>query len=309
MRRWMVLLVCANAVLMTAPISVLGDMGLPTFEAGDQWVYSVNLRMEGMATLAGQWTYQVQGEIQTSGHQVYDVSLSGVGDATIEGTLGSLEYTLDGFTHIRVSDLATVKESMMLDFNTSTYFPGTYFSAFMNMTYDPPLNQFDFPIKEGDTWSTTSSLTLGIDIVSNLVETNSTSATVSVSTDFEVESKETVEVVAGKFMTHKIKATEADGNITYTYMSTKSGYMVKTRLYDSTGASVGTMSLKSYSYTLPQTGDDGLLSDLMDLWLVFVILIVVFLVLIGLLLSRRKKRELDSQIEEQPEEQEGPPPG
>ena len=305
MRRWFVLLVCALAVLTTIPIPVLADMNLPEFEVGDQWVYSVNLKMEDVATLSGDWTYEVQGEIQDSGHQVYDVSLTGEGSATFD-TIGIMTYTLNGFIYLRVSDLATVKESMILDFDTSILGIGAYMSIFVNMTYDPPLNDFDFPIKEGDTWSTTTSITISMDMVSSLFPSSSSSITISLTAEFEVESKETVDVPAGKFATYVIKATEADGNTTYTYMSTKSGYMVKSRLYNSTGVSMGSMNLKSYSFAAPG-GDGDLFSEIMDLWL-FIVLIIVVLVIIGVIIRiRQRKGDTESEVES-PSEQEPPPP-
>jgi hypothetical protein len=298
MRRWFVLLVCAAALLTTVPISVLGDMNLPILKTGDQWVYSVNLKMEDVATLSGDWTYEVQGETQYSGHQVYDVSLSGDGSAAFGGTIGGFGYTLDGFIYMRVSDLATVKESMIVDVNVSAVPFGTYFSAFMNITYNPPLNGFDFPIKEGDTWSATTSTTFSIDIVTDMMPVNSTSATVSVTTNYEVESKETVEVAAGKFSCYVIEATEVDGNTTYTYMSTKAGYMVKSRLYNSAGASMGTMNLKSYSYTAPGGNGDPY-SDIMDFWL-YILLIIVILVVILAILAKRRGREKPAPADESP---------
>ncbi len=310
MRRWFVLLVCALAVLMTVPISVLADMNLPEFGAGDQWMYSSNMKLEDMAILSGDWTYEVQGETQYSGYQVYDVSLSGEGTAIFEGTIGAFDYALDGFIYMRVSDLATVKESMMIDFDTSVFVTETYFSAFMNITYDPPLNGFDFPIKEGDTWSTTTSTTFSVEIVTNLLMPfNSTSEMVSLTTNFEVESKETVEVAAGKFSTYVIKATEADGNTTYTYMSTKSGYLVKSRFYNSTGASMSSMNLKSYSYTAPGGGGD-LFSDIMDyLWLLIVVIIVIIAFVVIVAAISKRRREQEPPISEQLEsEQEEPPP-
>ena len=286
MRRWFVLLVCALAVLTTIPIPVLADMNLPEFEVGDQWVYSANLKMEDVATLSGDWTYEVQGEIQDSGHQVYDISLTGEGSATFD-TIGIMTYTLNGFIYLRVSDLATVKESMILEFDTSILGIGAYMSIFVNMTYAPPLNDFDFPIKEGDTWSTTTSITISMDMVSSLFPSSSSSMTISVTAEYEVESKETVDVPAGKFATYVIKATEADGNTTYTYMSTKSGYMVKSRLYNSTGVSMGTMNLKSYSFTAPG-GHGDLFSDIMDLLWLFIVLIIVILVVILAILAKRR---------------------
>jgi hypothetical protein len=307
MRRLFVLLICALTVLTTIPTPVLADMNLPEFQTGDRWVYSANLKMEDLATLSGEWTFEVQGETQESGHQVYDLSMAGDGSATFQG-VGILPYTLDGHTYIRVSDLATVKESMILEFDASILGAGAYLSVFVNTTYDPPLNDYDFPIKEGDTWSATTSTTISLDMISSIYPSTSTSTTVSVATDFEVESKETVEVAAGKFSTYVIKATEADGNTTYTYMSTKAGYMVKSRLYNFTSVSMGTMNLKEYSYAPPSAGDGDLIDDIMDLLWLLILLIIVIVVIIGVILARRRGKEDIEPIIESPTEQEPPPP-
>jgi uncharacterized protein YpmB len=308
MRRWFVLLVCVLTVLTTVPVSVLADMNMPEFKTGDKWEYSANLKMEDVATLSGDWIYEVQGETQESGHQVYDMSLTGDGSATFDG-IGIMPFTLDGYTYLRVSDLALVKESMALEFDTSILGFGAYMSVFVNMTYAPPVNSFDFPLKEGDTWSSSTSTTISIDMISSLFPSSSTSVTIPVSTEYEVESKETVEVAAGKFSCYVIKGTEADGNTSYTYMSNKAGYMVKSRLYNSTGASAGTMNLKSYSYTAPG-GNGGLFSDIMDLlWLLILLVIIIIVIVLTAILRSRGRREQEPQVAEQlKSEQEEPPP-
>lgn len=114
------------------------------------------------------------------------------------------------------------------------------------------------------------------------------------STSLECESRETVEVPAGKFSAYKIKTMDASGNTTYDYISTKSGYIVKSQMYNSTGASIGNLNLKSYSYTAPGAGDgDDFVSSIMEyLWLlVLLIIIVIVLVILGIFLSRRSKQE------------------
>ncbi len=292
MQRWVVPLVFVVLILVAVPFSAKGDMQLPEFDLGDQWEYSVNLKLEEIATLSGGWTFEVEDVITVSDHEVYNMSLTGDGTAT-SGVMGIFPYTLEGFTYVRKFDLATVKESMMIDFDTSLIGSGFYLSAYINMSYNPPLNQFDFPIKEGDTWSSITSTTFGFDIVSNFLSSNSTSTTLPISTDFEVESKETVDVAAGRFTTYKIRMEEEDGNTTYTYMSTKSGYMTKMRIYNSTGASVGTMNLKSYVYTAPATKDGDSISDLMDsLWLLLILVVaVVVLVILVVILSKRSKKQ------------------
>jgi hypothetical protein len=166
--------------------------------------------------------------------------------------------------------------------------------AYVNMSHNPPINLFDFPVKEGDVWDSTSTTTFELAILSDnpLVPATVTSLTETVTTNLECESKETVEVPAGKFASYKIKTTDSSGNTTYDYVSTKAGYIVKTQMYNSTGASVGNLNLKSYSYTAPAAGNgDDFISNIMDyLWLlILLIVVIIILVILGIVLSKRSK--------------------
>jgi hypothetical protein len=293
--------------LLTLAFPVAGDMQLPTYQVGDQWVYSVNLNLEGMVVISGDWTFEVEDEILVSGHEAYDVSLDGAGSASLSG-LGTGSYTMEGFTSIRKSDLATIEERMMIDITTTIVSQEIHILAYMNASYNPSLNVFDFPVKEGDTWTSTSTTTIELVILSDnpLVPTTDTSITEVMTSDFTCESKETVEVPAGKFASYKIKMTDSSGNKTYDYVSTKAGYIVKTQMYNSTGASVGNLNLKSYSYTPPAAGNgDDLISNIMDyLWLlILLIIVVIVLIVLGVVLSKRSKGQEPSPDEPPPDEE------
>lgn len=294
MRRWAVVLVCAIIALMGVPLSVVGDMQLPTFQVGDQWVYSVNLNLEGMVVISGDWTFEVENEVSFSGHEAYHMSIGGDGSASLSGLGGS--YVMEGVSYIRMSDLATIKEDIMIDINVTILSEEIHIVAYMNMSHDPPLNQFDFPVKEGDIWSSISTTTFELAILSDnpLVPGTVTNSTDIVTTNLECESKETVEVAAGKFASYKIKMTDGSGNTTYNYVSTKSGYIVKTQMYNSTGASVGNLNLKSYTYTPPAAGNgDDFISNIMDyLWLlILLIVVIIVLVILGVVLSKRSTEQ------------------
>ena len=276
-------------------------MQLPAFQVGDQWVYSVSLNLEGMVVISGDWTFEVEEEVIVSGHEAYDVSLEGTGPASMSG-LGPGSYVMEGFTSIRKSDLATIEERMMIDISTTVVSEVIHITAYMNASYNPPLNAFDFPVKEGDIWTSTSTTTMELVILSDnpLVPATETSGTQTLTSSFACESKETVEVLAGKFASYKIKMTDPSGSTTYDYVSTKAGYIVKTQMYNSTGASVGNLNLKSYTYTAPGAGNgDDLVSSIVEyLWLlILVIVIVVILVVVGVIMSKRSKGQEPSPYE------------
>jgi hypothetical protein len=290
------------------PFVAVGDMQLPTYEIGDQWVYSVNLNLEGMAVISGEWTFQVEDEIEASGHEAYDVSIEGSGPASIAG-LGTGSYVMEGFSHLRKFDLATIEEKMMIDISTVIVSQEIHVLAYMNMSHNPPVDLFDFPVKEGDVWDSTSTTTFELAILSDnpLVPATVTNSTETVTTNLECESKETVEVPAGKFASYKIKTTDGSGNTTYDYVSTKAGYIVKTQMYNSTGASVGNLNLKSYSYTAPTAGNgDDFLSNLMDyLWLLILLMVVIIIIVVlGVVLSKRSKEQRPALDEPSPLDEE-----
>ncbi|MCK4444275.1 MAG: hypothetical protein KAW09_07010 [Thermoplasmata archaeon] len=302
MRRSAIVFVCVVVASLALPLSAVGDMQLPTYQIGDQWVYSVNLNFEGMAVISGDWTFEVVDEITVSGHEAYDISIEGTGTASMFG-LGAGSYDMEGLSYIRKSDLAAIREDIMIDINVTIFSEVIRILAYMNTTHDPPMNQFDFPVKEGDIWSSISTTTFGMAILSDnpLIPGSVSSSTETETTDFECESKETVEVPAGKFKSYRIKTTEASGNTTYNYISTESGYLVKTQICDESGASVGNLNLKSFTYTPPGTGNgDDLISDLMEyLWLLIMLIVVIIVVILVAVLSRRSK-EREPPLDESP---------
>jgi hypothetical protein len=313
MRRYFSLLVAMIVVLLGLSSTVQADMNLPTYQVGDEWVFDVNVNVQDVI-LAGEWTFTVEGEESISGHNVYNLSLEGSGPATLSG-IGTGDYVTEGSTFLRKSDLAALKEDVKVNVSVTFGTIDVFVDFYMNISYDPPQDQFDFPIKTDDTWSSTSTVTSSLTIVSSMLPTNSTETTVILTTEFECESKEMVSVPAGDFQSYKIKMTEEDGNYTYTYMSTRTGYMTKMQMFESTGASLGNINLKSYSYTPPVTGNgDDPFKAIMDyLWLIVLIIVIVVIVVIVLIaMSKRSKKEQTpppgQEPSSEPEEPQAPPP-
>ncbi len=299
MKRNLVLPVAVVAILLTMPI-VRADMNLPVPEVGDNWVYDVDVSMEGV-NFTGEWTFEIKGEATVSGYEVYDISVEGSGTSSMEQYgIQDLDYTLDGFQYSRKSDFATVLMNMSFDMKVLGV---TIIEMTMEMTYDPPLDEFDFPIKEGDVWSSTSTVTTTTTVEYLGIITTTTEETLTM--DYECHLRETVTVTAGSFVnSYRIKETMPDGSYSYIYMSTQAGYVVKAEMFNSTGGSIGGMELKSYSYT-PGDGGEGAVAgfDIMDyLWLIILIIVIVA-VIVGVAagVSRAKKKKM-------PPPEEAPPP-
>jgi hypothetical protein len=243
---------------------------------------------------SGDWTYKVKEEKTVAGHEVYDFVLDGDGSVEMEiPSLGTaiMDYTVEGYRHVRISDLATVKDVMSLDMSTSI--AGIELSIRMSfvMSFDPPENDFGFPLDVGKEWNSTSSveststfiMTMGDDTT-----TETDSDTSSESTSYKCESMETISVPAGTFESYKIKESEDGEGYVYTYVSEKSGLFVKSELYDDEGDLGMVMKLKSYSF-----GEGQGAFAIMDYWwlLILIIVIVVALVTVAAVRSRRRKEE------------------
>ncbi|MFQ6061492.1 MAG: hypothetical protein ACE5KV_09430 [Thermoplasmata archaeon] len=311
MRKCAILLVALMAALLTFSTAVRADMYVPEFEPGNKWTYNVNLNMEGIV-LAGEWTFEVEREEQVSGYAVYNVSLDGNGPATLTG-LGAGNYIMEGFSLLRKSDLASVMENVHMNVSITFGTMDTYMDTFLNTSYDPPLNEFDFPINVGDSWSSTTTVTSVMTQVSTLFPTTTSSTTETQTTDFECLSAEKISVPAGEFHSYKIKMTNETGGYSYIFISKKTGYLVKMQMFEESGASLGSIKLASYSYTAPPGGDGGdILATITDyLWLIgIIVVIVVVLVVIAVIASKRSKMPpMEEGARSESEEQESAPPG
>jgi hypothetical protein len=292
MRRIVSLVVGLMVTLLAMPAVVSAEITVPELSSGDKWTYEIEMEEEGME-FNGDWTYKVKGEKTVAGYEVYDLSLDG--DGTVEMEIPSvgtavMDFTVDGYRYLRISDLATVKESMNLEMSTSIAGIELSIEMFLEGSYSPPLNDFGFPLDVGKEWnftltygsSSTFVMTMGDDTNS---ETESDTSTESYS--FKCESKESITVSAGTFESYKVKQIEDDDDYIYTYISEKTGLFVKSEMYDDEGDLQMVMELKSYS-----KGQDAF--AIMDYWwlLILIIIVVVALVAVAAVRSRRSKEEI-----------------
>ncbi len=281
-------------MLLAMPAFVSAEMTVPELESGDKWTYEVEMTESGMK-ISGDWTYEVKGEKTVSGHEVYDMSLDGEGSATMEipsiGT-ATMDFTVEGYHYLRTNDLATVKENMTMEMSTSLMGIEVSIQMFLEMSYDPPMNDFGFPLDVGKEWTSTSSATTTSAFAMTMgdqSQTESETDTESETSSFKCESTESISVSAGTFESYKTNQSEDDDSYVHNYVSEESGMFVKSEVYDEDGELQVSMQLKSYSYG---EGQDVL--DLMDyLWLIIVIVIIVVVIAaVAGVRSRRSKREI-----------------
>ncbi len=293
MRRILSLIVGLMVMLLAMPVIVSAEITVPELESGDKWTYEVIME-ESEMEFNGDWTYEVQGDKTVAGHEVYDLSLDGEGTVTMEipsfGT-ATMDFTVDGYRYLRISDLASVKENMTLDMSTSVIGVVLSFQIYFEVSYDPPLNDFGFPLDVAKEWTSTSSLTSTSTFVMTMGD-NSTSETNTVtsseSSSFKCESMESISVPAGTFESYRINSSEDGDEYDLDYVSEKSGIFVRSEVYDEDGELGMVMQLKSYSYG---PGQDAL--DIMDYWWFIILIVIVVATLAGVaaVRSRRRKEE------------------
>jgi hypothetical protein len=204
MRRMVSLVLGLMVMLLAMPAVVSAEITVPELEPGDKWTYEVIMEEAGME-FEGDWTYEVQGDKTVAGHEVYDMSLDGGGEVTMEiPSLGTakMDFTVDGYRYVRISDLASVKENMTLEMSTSFFSIELSIQMYLEVSYNPPLNDFGFPLDVGKVWTSTSSLTSTSTFVMTMGD-NTTSETNtetgSESPNFKCESTESITVPAGTF--------------------------------------------------------------------------------------------------------------
>jgi len=194
----------------------------PTWKAGDHWEYAgegfynnesysavLNLRVLGTESVA------VGSGSNETYHCVFDGKI----------TYGVLVVNQTGDTYLRTSDLAVVRAS-----NSRI---SIYGSTSWDYRFDPPLEQFRFPLHDGQWWR-------------QYVRDTTFGWTYFWS--FNVSGPENVSVPAGTFSAFAVNGSEQPGVLSRDYYSDAVGFLVRTR-----GLFLGTpepvdMELKSYGH-------------------------------------------------------------
>ena len=161
-----------------------GVVDVPNWRIGDSWTYDGSFDVAGLIaaggvsasvnSLTGPLTMSVTDidEEELEGHDslVYEVRGSGTfsGQATLDGYSGPLEVDYDETDIIRVSDLAMVERVMSLYVKFypgglgAIVYPNGLEIADIDITteYDPPKENYDFPLTVGESHIATTSSTV-----------------------------------------------------------------------------------------------------------------------------------------------------
>jgi len=162
--------------------------------AGQQDIYG-DLAMSGSMTMTVDSVDTVSAG-QTE-YEVYIIDMTG--NQKLESTEFSYETEIEGTRYLRTSDLALVKEDTRSEIKGGFLFGEDEVSQ-EELTYEPPLEQYRFPLKIGEYWGSTSEVTT-ISTYSYDGETESDTYTESRTTKYQCLRTETTVVPAGSFET------------------------------------------------------------------------------------------------------------
>jgi len=260
-------LIAGSIVLVPSPARAQG--GAAKWSIGDFWEYSGE-------TIIYATTYSVIVRVKvdhkadlTVGSQSYETFNCSVSGAIAAGTTS---IGIEGYINFGTSNLSRVR----------VWYKIPIMGGWTASTYDPPLQDFQFPLSDGQVWSSTG--------IENSTSSFGSSSRV-VTYDYSVSGPTSLTVPAGTFSTFAIRedsnGVAAPGIMDY---SDAVGFAV--RLNGTVmGLSLGGITvigsgleLKSYSYSAGSSA-----GSIMVLLLIVVIIIVVIAVIVLLLVRFRRK--------------------
>ncbi len=274
-----------SATLLTVCLLVLGAFvfaapkasaqgAAPVWSIGDYWEYT------GSGEISGQrydmlMRYEVKERTTISiGSTPYDTFYMAM---KVDMKAGRMSSSMTYDYWVQTSDLANVKLKMEV------------LSLQMNITFNPPQQAYNFPLSNGKTWSSTTTMTM--------TGMGMPPSSTTVTTSFRVSGPERIKVHAGTFDSFNVTGTSS-GTSSSAFYSDTVGYIVKTSSYSIPGlgsSGMSAMELKSYNY---QHGS-GLV------WVVLIVVIVIAVVVAVavamFVMARRAQRMLP------PMQPQGPP--
>ncbi len=258
-------------VQISTPQTVVAEGAAPTWTVGDYWLYTgqgiifnqsftalFRLEMKGLVTIKAGNT--------TSG--AYWCNM------TISINFGGTPATIHGDYYFRNPDLATIK----------THF--TFGTTENTVTYDPPLQNFQFPLSNDQSWSSISLENVTIDGASTLR---------TVTVDHAVKGPQSITVLAGTFDVYTINSTERSGQpLGELPYSDKVGFGLN---FIASGAELPfpiELQLKSYKYQKSSQEDS------LTMPLITVLIAVVVIVILLILILRRRGKKTTTEVDDGP---------
>ncbi len=285
----------AALVLVSAVPPASASTSMPTWTAGDYWLYTMTGTGGGVVVpnlgQGGTVRWDVVGtDTTTLSFPTYHTRVNFTMELPLTPTQ-KFNVSLNGDEWFRQSDLAPAKLSLSATILT--------FTVSFTASYSPP-PEIHWPLTAGDSWSVTSTVSL----VSNIFGvTNSTTATQTVSQTVLADTS--ITVAAGVFTTTPLKqAIGASSAYTVDYWSSTAGNWVSERSYNASGSTPsGSMDLKAYNYQGGSFLNMLVLGIPLLMWLILVVVVVI--VVAAVVLLRRRKPAMPQAM---PPLQPSPPP-
>ncbi len=262
-------------VAVAAAPSASASTAMPTWSAGNYWVYTLNAGalipgLSGAATLR----YDVVGpdSLSIGGNSVSVWKTKLNMSVSLSSGSVSIQVYFNGNAWFRQSDLGAAE----------TTFSATVGTTSMTITnsYNPP-QAVQWPLTAGAEWNTTTNVTTSV--------TGSTPTTVQETFQEVVQADQSITVPAGTFTVTPLKETTQGSPLEYSvyYWSATAGNYVSLRqFYTSNDTQAASIDLQSYSYS-SGGGEQSFLGLPILAWVVIVVVIVA--VAVAVVLLRRKK--------------------
>ncbi len=159
-----------------------GDVDVPSWRIGDEWSYdgfmdvgtllSDNNVQSNIQTITGPFDMEVLDiftmTVDNQSTLVYEVEYDGLFEAngvSLDGYNGNLDVEYNEIDYIRVSDLSVIGMTMdiQVTFTVFGFINIDVGHIIINNGYSPPQEQYDFPLRVGEAWTSnyTNTLTWG----------------------------------------------------------------------------------------------------------------------------------------------------
>ena len=156
-----------------------GDVDVPSWRVGDEWTYdgfmdvgtllSSNGVSSNIQTITGPFDMEVMDiltmTVDNQSTLVYKVEYDGLFEAngvSLDGYNGNLDVEYNEVDYVRVSDLSIIEMTMDIEvtFTVFGFINIDVGHIVINNEYSPPQEQYDFPLRVGESWTSNYTNTL-----------------------------------------------------------------------------------------------------------------------------------------------------
>jgi len=133
----------------------------PTWAVGYQWDYAISSDYDEfyLSSMNGTMTMKITKEatvdVNDNDYEVYVMKVQSDLEILMLDPnygMGDIDINLSGAGYFRKSDLGTVMHEMKYEYTMKMFGQKNSYGNKIKTTYDPPLDDYDFPIKPGEQW-------------------------------------------------------------------------------------------------------------------------------------------------------------